>query len=296
MMRAPVWLTLAAAGAACSGGGSPAGRGLVAARDGAVAGAARDAGDALAPVDGVGDDDDPEPHEVATGDEGDADEPGTLRVKVVWPRPAAPLLRSPGQNSCGGALRPPLEVDPAGAIADRYATERVVAVSGAVVVLEGVAAPAGAGAAGGSTIAVRDCALWPRVVAAARGAELTLVNADPQRHELAIAAVGAAAPLAVAPLPVIGHAVAVRVETPGVLSVASRADPDAPAYAVVVDGEYAAVTDAVGEAVFRGLAPGIYALRVWYPPVATDGPPITARASVEIAAGAAARIVARLGT
>src|SRR5690606_21612849 len=97
-------------------------------------------------------------------DEEDADdvdaEPGTLEVKVVWPTPAAPLRRPPGRSP-GGRPRPaPLQVEPAGVIAGRSATERIVAVAGAVVPLSGVGVPPPERAAP-PLLEVRGCALEP---------------------------------------------------------------------------------------------------------------------------------------
>ena len=113
MSGARIVVALAVALAACSGGGGSAPRITAhAARDAAADAGGVPAGDARsAPV--------------ATP----AAEPGVLVVQAVWPSPAAALLRSPGLNSCGRPRPAALPVAPAGVIADRYATERAIALS-----------------------------------------------------------------------------------------------------------------------------------------------------------------------
>ena len=281
----------AVAGPACSGGGSPPPRK-------STGGATGDAGDAgqggaAAPAEGTAGS-----YRLAPVDDWGANA-GTIEVDVVWPRPAAELLRAPGRNACGLVRRAPIPVAADGVIADRYATERMIALSGAVVTIADIAAGKPAPESEPAELAVRGCTLEPRVVRVARlGAPLALINDDEQRHtiELARATDGAAAePLATIPLAVIGRRVEVPLERPGIVRVATAADPDDVGYAVVPAHPYVVVTDASGTAVLSDVPPGTYRIEVWYPPVTAGGKPHVGAAEITVANKQTARARVALG-
>jgi hypothetical protein len=213
-----------------------------------------------------------------------------VEVRVVWPKPDAALLRAPGRNACGRLRPAPVPVGPEGVIADRHATERMIAVSGAVVTID--AAGGGGDAAGGAVaadapaeLALRDCAFTPRVVSVAgAGRALAVVNDDERRHEVKLEyADGAGEPIASVALPVVGRRIEVALPRAGVVRAVSAADPDDPAYAIVAGAGRAGVTDEAGGVRFDDVPPGTYAVEVWYPPVAAGGPAVTAATEVVVA-------------
>jgi hypothetical protein len=175
----------------------------------------------------------------------------------------------------------------------------MIALSGAVVTIADIAAGKPAPESEPAELAVRGCTLEPRVVRVARlGAPLALINDDEQRHtiELARATDGAAAePLATIPLAVIGRRVEVPLERPGIVRVATAADPDDVGYAVVPAHPYVVVTDASGTAVLSDVPPGTYRIEVWYPPVTAGGKPHVGAAEITVANKQTARARVALG-
>ncbi len=280
-----------AAVAACSGGASSPSPKTPAVED------AGDAGQAVAEPVEVGE----QPDGVAPGYRlalsGDT---GTLEIKVVWPSPAAALLRSPGRNACGAERRAAIPVEPDGVIADRYATERMVALAGAVVRLDDIRAGKAPPDDEPAELAVSDCVLSPRVARVARvGSALAVINDDERRHRVRLEHVGDgdSAPRALVdvPLPVAGRRVEVRLDEPGIVRAVSEADPADVGYAVVPAHPYVDVTDAAGVATFEAVPAGSHRIAVWYPPVEAGGSPRSATADVVVEPGQIARATVRVG-
>jgi oxygen-dependent protoporphyrinogen oxidase len=199
---------------------------------------------------------------------------GGLEIAVEWLDPPAELVASQGRNRCGAPLRPALAVSALGGV------------QGAVVTLEGLNRPLAETAP--AQLAVTGCQVSPRALVAGRGA-LHLVNDDERRHEVAFAGVGdEAAPLATVPLVVIGQAVTVPIDRPGIIKAATADDPSAASFVVVQAHADVAVTDDSGKVRFAQVPPGTYAIAVWHPPVTKGGAPLAVRAEVTVTGGAAA--------
>lgn len=280
---------LAVAVLACSGGGSSTPRGATPAARDAASDAGRTPGAAM-------------PGASATGTAREAE--GSIEVEVVWPKPDAALLRSPGRNRCGAQRPAPLPVAPEGVIADRYATERMVALAGAVVTLSdrdgGDLTAAASAEPVAAELALRECMFHPRVVElAGAGAALALINDDERRHSVRVEHVGdgGAEPalIATAPLAVVGARVELALDRPGIVRVVSEADPDDVAYVVVPGRGRVGVTNDGGAVTFDGLPAGNYRVDVWYPPVVVGGEPVRAGSDVELGGGAGETVRVALG-
>jgi hypothetical protein len=258
---------------------------------GAVPGASRDAGEVARPI--------AEPAPPAAGPTGPSPEaeqresseppraPGSVDVAVEWLSPPAELVSPAGRNRCGSPRRSPLQIASLGGV------------EGAVVRLEGV--PPAALAHGkarkdrkarheAAEIAVRGCQIEPRTVrAAGPGAALALTSFDEQRHEIAVDAVpqgkGEAARLATVPLVLVGQRVELDMKEPGLVRVASAADPESAAWIVVPEHGYVAVSDERGKVRFEDVPAGRYEVSVWVAPDGSRRQPITARAAVEVPSG-----------
>jgi protoporphyrinogen/coproporphyrinogen III oxidase len=220
-------------------------------------------------------------------------ESGTVEIRVLWVRPPAELLRSPGRNSCGQRRVAAIPVAPEAVIGDRYGAQRSVALAGAVVTVLDIRRGKKPERAQPIEMAVADCTLSPRVVRT-QGI-LALVNDDEQRHTIALEQLGDGAqapqPVATVALPVLGYRVHVGLDQPGLVRAVSAADPDDVAYAVVPAHPYVAVTDRQGEARLEQVPVGTYEIQVWYPPARPGATPRTQRINVEVAAGQVARHV-----
>ncbi|RMH43829.1 MAG: protoporphyrinogen oxidase [Deltaproteobacteria bacterium] len=209
--------------------------------------------------------------------------PGAVEVQVVWPRPSAEMLRSPGVNACGAPRPAPLPVAPEAVIADRHARERTVGVAGAVVTAAGPAPAPPAPPAPPAAVAVRDCTLSPRVALVPAGGAVAVINDDDRRHVVHVRYAGGGAAV-VAPLPIAGRRIDVPLPREGIAALWTEADPDDVVYVAVAAHAWTAITDAAGTARLDGLPPGRYELRVWFPPAAPGGPDHTAVARADVPA------------
>lgn len=228
-------------------------------------------------------------NEAGTGGMADAASPAatSLRVTVEWPTASAAVRASPGPTACGAPRPPPATI------------ATLHGVSGVVVVVDG-AGGGGAAAAEEPYLAIRDCALAPRVLVAATGATLVIERQDDRDRHVAIHRLGPAwkqpaapEPVARAWLPIRGHSVTARLDQPGVWRVAAEGIDD-PAYVVVGPPSQLGITDEVGQVEFSSLPNGTYHVTAWLPP-APDQPDQRATGQAIVAAGAAAELVLTLG-
>jgi hypothetical protein len=205
--------------------------------------------------------------------------PGDVQIRVEWADVPMAARASPGRTPCHTPRAPSV------------APTVTWGVPEAVVIVEG--APADAAEA---RVVLADCALSPRV---AIGSSLVVESAADRPTSVALtrraelpkpeAAAAAAAPR-VLRLPIVGHAVAVPLEAGGVYELAT-ADKD-PELAWIVaprPGAGAAVTDADGQIVLRGLPAGPHAVLAWLPPRAGQ-PARIARGTVTVTAGQLAEL------
>jgi plastocyanin len=128
----------------------------------------------------------------------------------------------------------------------------------------------------------RGCAFHPRVVAAAQGAQLQLVNSDPLLHNVRAAA-GAPRPFNVA-MPITGMKVDMPLAgTPGLTRYICDVHPWMAAFVRTFDHPYFAVSDGEGRFTIRGVPAGAASLRFWHPVLGEQ------RAEVEIPENGVAR-------
>jgi plastocyanin len=110
----------------------------------------------------------------------------------------------------------------------------------------------------------RGCAFRPRVVAAARGTELTVLNSDPLLHNVR-ATSGTDRPFNTA-MPITGMKIQVPVATaPGVTRVTCDVHPWMLAFIRSFDHPFFAVSDEAGRFAIRGVPAGKAVLRFWHP-------------------------------
>jgi hypothetical protein len=175
-------------------------------------------------------------------------------------------------------------------------------VAGAVVELRGVADPAES--ARDSTalvteIAVRSCALEPRVAVLPRaGAELAIRNDDDRRHAVAIAP-AEGTPVYHAELPLLGSQVALPMNEPGIWRLSAAVDAGAsglPAWLIVPAHSHTAVTDEQGAVRFDHVPAGAYEAVVWHPPVAPGQRAIETRKPVSVTKGQTTSLALALGS
>ena len=143
----------------------------------------------------------------------------------------------------------------------------------AVVLIEGPALPAGAGAAH-VVIDQRNETFVPHVVAVAVGTTVDFPNHDPVLHN--VFSTSSAKRFDVGMYGA-GETRSVTFDTPGVVRVACNVHPKMEAFVVVHVNPYAAVTDAKGTYTVAGVPEGSYQLRVWDETLAERRLPVTVR-------------------
>jgi hypothetical protein len=177
-------------------------------------------------------------------------QPGDLQVRVEWKAVPAVARNSPGRTPCNTPRAPSVTPTTTWGIPDAF-----VFVEGAP------AAPAEA------RVVLADCALRPRV---AVGQALVIESAVDRPARVTLTRQGSVADNGVfhpgearaIQLPIAGHAVRVVLEPDGVYQLATEgADPET-AWIVAAP---AAVTDAAGQAMFKGLAAGAHQVTAWLP-------------------------------
>lgn len=162
----------------------------------------------------------------------------------------APIPIAKDREVCGDALTPEtLVVAPASR-----------GVAHAVVALEG--APPVAAAPREVTLENRACRFVPHVLAAPRGAELLVVNADPVLHNLR-AWLGERAVLNVVQ-PTQGQVTRRLLRRPGTMRLSCDTHLHMHGWLLVFEHPYFAVTDASGEFRIAGVPAGSYRLTAWH--------------------------------
>ncbi len=230
---------------------------------------------------------------------------GALEVTVTFGDAPPHLRRSAGRNACGAARPPRVRVHTMGGVA------------GAVVYLrsrDGETAPPLDREPPAGILAVRQCRVEPRVVVAAPGQTLAVINDDERRLDVRIDRPAPDAALPALPglpapaggqanssapaagtlaLPVVGSRADLRWPEPGVYRVA--ATDTEPGFVVVPEASRAGVTNTMGQVRLAALPIGSYDLIVWHPPL-NDGDkddgdaPIIEQAQVTIAPGETSRL------
>jgi hypothetical protein len=148
-------------------------------------------------------------------------------------------------------------------------------------------------------VVLADCALSPR--AAAAGSSLVVESAADRPASVLLAKRADLAKLeALAPsatprtlrLPIAGHAVAVSLEPGGVYELATGPKDPETSW-IIAAATAAAVTDASGHALLRGIPAGPHAITAWLPPRAGQ-PARIARGTVTAVAGELAELTLTL--
>ncbi|HEY1557010.1 MAG TPA: hypothetical protein VGF94_19380 [Kofleriaceae bacterium] len=194
---------------------------------------------------------------------------GDVQVRVEWRDVPLAARSSPGRTACGAAIAPAVAPTTTWGIPDAFAS----------VDAPGVAPPA-------ARVVYDGCAFAPRVIVA-RGSLAVTTTAD---HPVAMTitsrdmlGASSAASRAIQ-IPIAGHEVDVPIAD-GVYEVSAG-----PASAwVVSEKSSAAVTDASGQAVLRGVPAGHHRVTAFLPPRAGQ-PGRTRTADVDVAPGALAEV------
>lgn len=219
-------------------------------------------------------------------------ESGSIRVRVQWKNAPAALRRPAGRTACGTEAEPPLSV------------HTLHGVQYAVVMLAGIEQGVAPRPAPAVVLEVDGCRVVPPTAVAARNdLVLEVVSRDERPHTVEVIGTheggggegaGTTRPLAAFALPVIGSRLAVDPRGAGVYRVA-LADADAPpAWVVIADNPYAAITDDVGAAGFDEVPPGRYRLVTWHRPLGPDLPPLRHEVAVTVRAGESTALVVDL--
>ena len=215
---------------------------------------------------------------------------GDAVVRVEWHDVPVAMRASPGRTACKTPR------------ASYVSPTTTWGIPDAVVWTDAGAPPAAATV----RIALRDCAMTPRIAVARVGATLELASETEGPVTLALMHFGDPAddkalrnlietpgslPAGVldrVSLPVVGHAVDVALARPAVDAV-SDANAAADAAAILVTQTAAGVTDATGQVVLHDLPPGSHALTAWIPARAGQQATI-ARGKVDVVAGGQAEV------
>ncbi len=216
---------------------------------------------------------------------GKSSQGGHVNIIASW-QPTAASLGSPGRNACGAASRAAVDVF----IRDKR--EAVTALKYAVVELIGVEGARSSEAEPPLEVVVHDCRLGPVVSRLPGvGATLALINDDERRHELRLEHLGdgTADPTSISAvsLPVVGQRAELTLAKEGIVRITTGSDEHDHVYVVVPGHSYVAIADATGVARLEQVPPGKYQVRVWHPPLARGGKPLTATATVVVEAGRA---------
>lgn len=193
-------------------------------------------------------------HATPRGDAAVPDAPpppsGDLQVRVEWKAVPAVMRNSPGRTPCNTPRAASLAPTTTWGIPD------------VIVLVEGVTALPGE-----VRVVVGDCALRPRLAA---GLSLVVESAAPIPTKLTIARHGVLGQLdslraedpRTIQLPISGHAVTIPLDAGGVYQLAVEGKDPETAWIVAAP---AAITEANGQAVIRGVAVGKHAVTAWLP-------------------------------
>ncbi|HEY8208126.1 MAG TPA: carboxypeptidase regulatory-like domain-containing protein [Myxococcaceae bacterium] len=195
---------------------------------------------------------------------------GTIHLTGQAPPPLPVSVPPDLTRVCGEKLESPRAVvGPGGGL-----SEVVAWVSGVPGPLSAAPAP--------PAIDQRGCAFRPRVVAAAQGTEVQVINSDPLLHNVRTAA-GSTRPFNTA-MPITGMKVPMPLSTsPGVTRLTCDVHPWMTAFIQTFDHPYFGVSDASGRFTIRGVPAGKASLRFWHPFLGERG------AEVEVPAGGVAQ-------
>lgn len=200
---------------------------------------------------------------------------GSIAVTVELDDPEAAWVTSPGPDRCGNSRSPPLVVDFNGGV------------RGAAVWIDGIDAGAAPPERAQGRVTYADCGLSPRVLALPRlGATVEIASAAAERVELGIAR--GSDTIARLPMVPIGRAFAVELAAAGIYEIGG--DGIDSSWAVVSSAPYLGVTDGAGRYRFERVPDGRFHVRVWHPPVAPGGEPLTASVEVDVSGGKAATV------
>jgi plastocyanin len=177
---------------------------------------------------------------------------GTVRFTGKEPMPVQVAVSADLTHVCGELLEQRrAEVGPGGGLA-----EVVAWVAGARGPLSAAPAP--------PALDQKGCVYRPRVVAAAQGTALTVINSDPLLHNVRTAA-GASRPFNTA-MPITGMKAQMPLATsPGVTRLTCDVHPWMVAFIRTFDHPYFAVSDAAGHFTIRGAPAGKAELKLWHP-------------------------------
>ncbi len=214
---------------------------------------------------------------------------GAIAVTVTWPDAPAKVRTSPGVTACG--QRPP-----------RATIGALHGVAGALVWIDGARSGKPPPTDDHVRLTVRDCRWQPAVAVVARiAAGLELQAQDDAGHAVTISELGPAwtaaadAPVETrAQLAAWGHTVRLPLATAGVRRVTSARAPDDPAWVLVTDHPYAAVTGEDGGVVLEQVAAGTHEVIAWLPPAAGQ-PAQLARGTATLVAGDKVELALRFG-
>lgn len=219
--------------------------------------------------------------------------PGHARlvVTVEWQDAPAVLRRAAGRSPCGHPRRASLGIHTLGGVGEAVVwlgslEEERESERGRAESRTAAVAP---------MLTVRDCRMEPRVlvltdVASRHAPALRVRNAGEKRQRVAIHPFAGArdrpTPHATEVwLPVAGTQLAVPIAKPGIWLARGELDPDVPSYIVAASHSHLAMTNERGVATLPSVPGGEYQLRIWYPPVKADGPPVEIRRSVDLQPG-----------
>jgi plastocyanin len=153
----------------------------------------------------------------------------------------------------------------------------IIAASGpirdAVVLIEGPAEPAAAGARH-AVIAQRNQTFVPRVLAVAVGTTVDFPNDDAMLHNVFSASRAKRFDLGMYGK---GETRSVTFDAPGVVRVVCNVHPRMEAFVVVHANPWVAVSDVNGSYTVAGVPAGTYQLRVWHETLAEQRVPVTIR-------------------
>jgi hypothetical protein len=177
---------------------------------------------------------------------------GTIHFTGKAPPPLQVAVAADLTAICGEVLQQPrVEVGPGGGLG-----EVVVWVDGAHGPLSAAPPP--------PALDQRGCVYRPRVVAAAQGTQLTLINSDPLLHNVRTAA-GAPRPFNTA-MPITGMKVQMPLPTvPAVTRLTCDVHPWMVAFVRTFDHPYFAVSDQAGRFTIKGVPAGKATLGLWHP-------------------------------
>jgi hypothetical protein len=210
---------------------------------------------------------------------------GDIQIRVEWADVPAVARASPGRTPCNTPRSPSVAPTATWGIPD------------AIVLVEGARSDSAE-----ARIVLADCALSPRIAigsslliesAVDRPATVTLAKrAELSKPEAVSAPTGAAR--RTLRLPIAGHAVAVPLDAGGAYELATADKAPETAWLIAPHaGVTAAVTDASGQVVLRGVAPGAHAVTAWLPPRAGQ-PARIARGTITAVADTLAELTLQL--